>query len=106
MSQPTQVYTVSLPNQATSGGTQEISQQGYCVIDNSSAPTFPTLNAGTHIGYDTIIDQGINSGQGGNLSQGQNLPSGANGTIPDFVNLQTFSAVLGYAKMVGFKNPA
>jgi hypothetical protein len=25
----------------------------WCAVDNSSAPTFPTLSAGTHLGYDT-----------------------------------------------------
>src|SRR5436309_1860007 len=36
----------------------------FCVIDNSSAPSFPSLSAGTHIGYDTT-SPGATS-QGGN----------------------------------------
>ena len=33
------------------------------VVDNAASPTFPSLSAGTHLGYDTktgAIDQGIN----------------------------------------------
>jgi len=36
----------------------------FIVIDNASAPTFPVLSAGTHIGYDTMtgaVGQGLNS---------------------------------------------
>lgn len=36
----------------------------FVVIDNASAPAFPVLSAGTHIGYDTMtgaVAQGINS---------------------------------------------
>jgi len=100
MAQPTQAYSI---NGATGGNIT----QSYCVIDNSAAPTFVTYNAGAHLGYDTISSgPGDINNNAGNISQGANLPSGANGTIPDFVNTQTFSTVLGYAKMIGFKNPA
>lgn len=35
----------------------------WCAIDNASAPTFPTLSAQTHLGYDTTtgaVSQGSN----------------------------------------------
>lgn len=97
MAQPAQVF-------GTNGAAGNLTT--YCVVDNTAAPTFPTLNAGTHIGYDTICSEVGENSVGGNVSQGANLPTGVNGTIPDFVNTQTFSTVLNYAKMIGFKNPA
>ena len=47
----------------------------YCVVDNSAAPTFPSLNAGAHLGYDTTAP--------GATSQGSNAFT--NGTIPGFL---------------------
>jgi hypothetical protein len=44
----------------------------FSAIDNSAAPTFPSLNAGTHIGYDTTAP--------GANSQGTN-PFGGSGTV-------------------------
>lgn len=82
MSQPTQ-----MPNGTPDGG--------YCVIDNSAAPTFVTFDAGTHIGYDTTspgaIDQGVNYKP--------------NGTIPDFLAAATKYSFTG-ANAVYFKNPS
>lgn len=52
MSQPTQIK-FGLPN------------GDWCAIDNAAAPSFPTLAAGTHIGYDTVnggaVAQSLNS---------------------------------------------
>jgi hypothetical protein len=50
MSQPTQVLN-NLPDGS------------YSVIDNSSAPAFPTLNAGTGLGYDTTAPGAIAQGK-------------------------------------------
>lgn len=47
----------------------------YCVIDDGTPFTFPTFNAGTHIGYDTLNN--------GTLTQGTNPYT--NGTIPAFL---------------------
>jgi hypothetical protein len=50
MAQPAQV-TTGLPSGE------------FVSVDNAASPTFPTLSAGTHIGYDTktgAIDQGLN----------------------------------------------
>ena len=44
----------------------------FSVIDNGAAPSFPTLNAGTSIGYDTIAT--------GTQSQGTN-PIADTGTV-------------------------
>jgi len=48
-----------------------------CVIDNSPAPTFPTLSAGTHIGYNTV---GVASVPSGANSQGSN-PKADTGSV-------------------------
>lgn len=44
----------------------------FCVIDNSAAPTFPTLSAGTSLGYDTTAP--------GATAQGTN-PFGDTGSV-------------------------
>lgn len=51
MAQPVQVFT------GASSGTYE-----WVQIDNSAAPTFPTLNAGAHVGYDTSAPGAVNQG--------------------------------------------
>ncbi len=44
----------------------------WCCVDNSAAPTFPTFNANTQLGYDTTAP--------GTLSQATN-PFGDTGTV-------------------------
>lgn len=56
MAQPAQIK-FSLPD------------NGFAVIDNSAAPTFPSLSAGTHIGYNTPSVAAVPSGAN---SQGSN----------------------------------
>ncbi len=41
MAQPAQIFTPGDP------------ANGYVVVDDSAAPSFPTLNAGAELGYDT-----------------------------------------------------
>lgn len=72
---------------------------GYSIVDNVAAPTFPTLNAGTHIGYDTVYRVPAQR-------QGTNQVAGANGTIPDFVNVQTSILNNPLSATVLFRNPS
>jgi hypothetical protein len=85
VSQPSQVFTPRDP------------ANGYVVIDDSAAPTFPTLNAGTHIGYDTTIP--------GAVGQSQNVFK--NGNIPDFVQSgKTFTTSAATALIISYKLPS
>jgi hypothetical protein len=68
----------------------------YIVIDDSAAPSFPTLNCGTHIGYDTTWP--------GTITQGSNPQ--ANGTIPDFLNVATSIATGLVLVNLKYKNPS
>lgn len=71
----------------------------YIVLDNVSAPSFPTLSANTHIGYDTV--------SGGTASQGTN-PIGreTNGSTPDFCDDQTSILNSPLSATIGFLNPS
>lgn len=75
----------------------------YVVIDNASSPTFPTLSAGSHIGYDT---QSAVPDIGTALSQGTNSVTGGNGTIPDAVKNATSIATGLVLVNLKYKNPA
>lgn len=74
-------------------------ENSYCIIDNAAAPVYPTLNAGTHIGYDTISRVPA-------TLQGTNQVAGANGTIPDFVNKQTSILNNPLTATIKFRNPS
>jgi hypothetical protein len=50
----------------------------WCAVDNSSAPTFPTINANTHLGYDSTVP--------GATSQASNPFAGTGSTTLDTVN--------------------
>ena len=50
----------------------------FCVIDNSAAPSFPTLAVGTHLGYDTTAP--------GASSQGLNPIADTGSVLLDSVN--------------------
>jgi len=73
----------------------------YSVIDNSAAPTFPTLDiTKEHIGYDTGLTGAI--GQ-----DATPILSGAgNGTIPDFVDDSTVILNSSATTRLLFLNPA
>lgn len=64
MSQPTQIVFNTPSND-------------MCVVDNTAAATFPTLSAGTHIGYDTPVAATVPSGAN---SQGSN-PKADTGSV-------------------------
>lgn len=91
MAQPTQVFTSNVGYE-------------YSVIDNGAAPSFPTLSAGTHIGYDTTVS--LFPFEGGANSQGTNFKS--NGTIPDAVNRsKAFTCTTaGVVNITKYLNPA
>jgi hypothetical protein len=69
----------------------------YCVVDNSAAPTYPSLSAGTSLGYDTTWPG----------SQTQDSNPFSNGTIPDAVNSSTVILNNSYqSTRLLYKNPA
>lgn len=64
----------------------------WCAIDNSAAPTFPTLSAGTSLGYDTTAP--------GAVSQASNPIADTGSTTLDTVN-DTVYADPGVATVKG-----
>lgn len=77
----------------------------YSVIDNVSAPTFPTINGGdqTSIGYDSVS---VILGFGAAASQGAIAVTGGTGSIPDFVNKQTSILNNPATATIGYRNPS
>ena len=55
----------------------------WCSIDNSAAPTFPTLSASAHLGYDTTVP--------GAASQASNPFGDTGSTTLDTVNDTVFA---------------
>jgi hypothetical protein len=55
----------------------------FSVLDNSPSPTFPTLSAGTHIGYDTVAVGRVPSGA---IAQASNPIADTGSTTLDTVN--------------------
>lgn len=53
----------------------------FSVIDNSSAPTFPTMNANTHIGYDTTAPGATAQGTNPFADTGTVLLDSVNDTV-------------------------
>ncbi len=86
MAQPAQIFTPGDP------------ANGYVVVDDSAAPSFPTLNAGAELGYDTTTP--------GAVGQGQNVFS--NGNIPDYVQSgKSFTCTTaGVFNIVRYKLPS
>lgn len=94
MAQPAQIFITGDP------------ANGYSVIDNTAAPTFPTLNAGAEIGYDTIYGPAI--AYGGANDQGANAFK--NGNMPDFfISGKSFTcstAIIPTPNIVSYKLPS
>ena len=75
----------------------------YSIIDNVSAQTFPTLSAGTHIGYDTAS---VIPDFGAAVSQGAIAVTSGTGSLPDFVNKQTSIINNPATATILYKNPS
>ena len=80
MAQPAQVFT------GAASGTYEWSQ-----IDNSSAPSFPSLSAGTNLGYDTTAPGSVNQGVNKFGDTGSVLLDSVNDTVFADPQVATFA---------------
>jgi hypothetical protein len=96
----------------------------FCVIDNSSAPTFPSLNAGAHIGYDTTAPGATSQGSNPVADTGTVLLDSVNdtvyadpqvstlkgnpvaGTQPTYAKVSTILNDVGQGLRLLWKNPA
>ena len=85
--------------------TQVFSTQGYfyCIVDNVSSQTFPTLNANSGIGYDTVS---VIPNFGAAAQQAAISTTGGTGALPDFVNKQTAIATGQVLVSLGYRNPS
>lgn len=69
-----------------------------CVVDNSATATFPTLSAGTHIGYDTPSVANVPSGA---VAQGSNPKADTGSVLLDISGNDTVYADPGCATFPG-----